>query len=158
MNTHTLSETHNFQRKISIPLLENGDRLTQKEFHRRYEAMPENVKAELIGGIVYMSSPVRVRNHGEPGAKIITWLGYYSAFTSGTVIAENVTLFLDSDNEYQPDAVLRIEENCGGKSSINEDDYLKGSPELIIEVSASTISKDLFEKKMFISATVFRNI
>ena len=27
--------------------LENGDRLTREEFHRRYEAMPENVKAML---------------------------------------------------------------------------------------------------------------
>ena len=147
MNTQTLSQTQRFPKKISIPPLENGDRLTREEFHRRYEAMPENIKAELIEGVVFMSSPVRAKNHGEPSAKIITWLGYYSAFTLGTSTAENVTLYIDADNEYQPDAVLRIEESYGGKSLINKDDYLKGSPELIVEVSASTISKDLFEKK-----------
>ncbi len=94
-----------------------------------------------------MASPVRIEQHGEPSARVITWLGYYSAFTLGTKIAENVTVFFDSGNEYQPDAVLRIEREYGGNSFVNDDDYLQGSPELSVEVSASTISKDLFEKK-----------
>ena len=37
-----------------IPRLENGDRLTRAEFERRYDAMPELNKAELIEGEVYM--------------------------------------------------------------------------------------------------------
>ena len=41
-----------------IPSLENGDRLTRAEFERRYEAMPNLKKAELIEGVVYMPSPV----------------------------------------------------------------------------------------------------
>ena len=53
-----------------IPLLENGDRLTRPEFERRYAAMPQVKKAELIEGIVYMPSPVRVRQHGRPHAHI----------------------------------------------------------------------------------------
>src|SRR6202035_5074153 len=49
--------------KKDLPPLVNGDHLDQKTFHERYEAMPE-VRAELIGGIVYiMSSPQRNR-HG----------------------------------------------------------------------------------------------
>ena len=42
-----------------VPELENGDRLTRAEFERRYEAMPEVKKAELIEGVVYNPSPVR---------------------------------------------------------------------------------------------------
>jgi hypothetical protein len=42
-----------------IPPLENGDHLTRDEFERRYEAMPELKKAELIEGEVHMPSPVR---------------------------------------------------------------------------------------------------
>ncbi len=34
-----------------IPPLENGDRLTQAEFERRYSAMSHLKKAELIEGI-----------------------------------------------------------------------------------------------------------
>lgn len=50
--------------KKALPPLENGDRLDQKTFHARYEAMPDGVRAELIGGIVYMSSPLK-RHHGR---------------------------------------------------------------------------------------------
>lgn len=147
MNPNVSSLKRTGKNRFSIPPLENGDHLTREEFHRRYEAMPENVKAELIEGVVFMSSPVRAKNHGRPSARIIGWLVNYSAFTPATDVAENVTVFLDLDNEYQPDAVLRIEKESGGNSLINDADYLQGSPELIVEVSGSTISKDLFEKK-----------
>jgi hypothetical protein len=43
----------------SRPPLQNGDRLTQAEFHRPYKAHPDDVKFELIGGVVYMASPQR---------------------------------------------------------------------------------------------------
>ena len=49
----------------AIPPLENGDRLTRDEFERRYDAMPNLKKAELIEGEVYMPSPVRQRGHGD---------------------------------------------------------------------------------------------
>ena len=39
-----------------IPPLENGDRLTRYEFERRYDTMPQNKKAELIEGVVYMAA------------------------------------------------------------------------------------------------------
>ena len=42
---------------LTIPRLENGDKLTRTEFERRYQAMPHHQKAELIAGIVYMASP-----------------------------------------------------------------------------------------------------
>ena len=34
---------------LKIPPLESGDRLTRQEFERRYQAMPNTKKAELIG-------------------------------------------------------------------------------------------------------------
>jgi hypothetical protein len=40
-----------------IPPLQQGDHLTVAEFERRYEAMPELKKAELINGVVYLPSP-----------------------------------------------------------------------------------------------------
>lgn len=127
----------------TIPPLENGDRLTLIEFERRYHAMPK-VKAELIEGMVYMASPLRIRQHGEPHARIMTWLGNYWAATPGVGLADNTTVRLDADNEPQPDALLRIE--IGGKSYISDDDYVKGAPELIVEIAASTVSLDLHDK------------
>ena len=46
--------------------LENGDRLTRKEFERRYALMSHVKKAELIEGVVYMSSPIRVTHGTSP--------------------------------------------------------------------------------------------
>src|SRR6266702_624235 len=67
-------------RATDLPPLENGDRLDQKTFHRRYEAMPEHVRAELIGGIVYMASPLKKR-HGRPHAMVMGWLSLYEEAT-----------------------------------------------------------------------------
>src|SRR6266545_2669427 len=90
------------------PRLENGDRLTRAEFERRYEAMADVKKAELIEGVVHMPSPVRTAAHSEPHACIVTWLGLYSAATPGVRHGDNATVRLDLDNEPQPDALLRI--------------------------------------------------
>lgn len=129
---------------LTIPPLENGDKLTRHEFERRYHAMPNLKKAELIEGVVYLASPLRIKSHGEPHAHIIGWLATYKAATPGVGLADNTTVLIDADNEPQPDALLRIEQ--GGQSRINQDDYLEGAPELIVEIAASSASYDLHEK------------
>lgn len=130
--------------KLTIPPLENGDKLTRAEFERRYHAMPNLKKAELVEGIVYMASPLRVQGHGEPHSDIMTWLGVYKASTPGLMSADNTTVRLDADNEPQPDALLRIK--TGGQSTISQDDYVEGAPELIVEIAASSASYDLHQK------------
>ncbi|OCR02378.1 hypothetical protein BCD67_01385, partial [Oscillatoriales cyanobacterium USR001] len=129
---------------VKIVPLENGDRLTRIEFERRYQAMPHLKKAELIEGIVYMAAALRIRSHGEPHAYIMTWLGVYKASTPGVQMGDNATVRLDADNEVQPDALLRIEQ--GGTSRVSEDDYVEGTPELIVEIAASTVSIDRHQK------------
>lgn len=129
---------------LTIPPLENGDKLTRHEFERRYHAMANLKKAELIEGVVYVASPLRIKSHGEPHAYIMTWLGVYKAATPGIGFADNATVLIDTDNEPQPDALLRIE--TGGQSRINKDDYVEGAPELIVEIAASSASYDLHEK------------
>lgn len=91
---------------LSIPPLENGDRLIRPEFERRYNAMPDVKKAELIEGIVYIASSVRFEFHAEPHANLIGWLGNYKVATPGVRLGNNPTVLLDLDNEPQPDAVL----------------------------------------------------
>ncbi|KOP22670.1 hypothetical protein AMR41_29820 [Hapalosiphon sp. MRB220] len=130
----------------NFPPLESGDRLTRDEFERRYQAMTQKIKAELIEGVVYLASPVRARGHGRPHAKIMTWLGTYTAATPGVDLQDNTTVRLDADNEPQPDALLRIEPEVGGNSRINDDDYIEGTPELIVEIAASSAAYDLNDK------------
>ena len=57
-----------------IPPLKDGDRLTRDEFERRYDAMPNLRKAELIEGVVHVPSAVRQRNHSAPHFNLIGWL------------------------------------------------------------------------------------
>ncbi|MBI1299422.1 Uma2 family endonuclease [bacterium] len=131
------------EKKAILPPLESGDRLTRAEFHRRYKAMPEVKKAELIEGIVLMSSPAR-RIHGKQHAAVITALGLYQAATPGTELLDNVTVFLDADNEVQPDILLRLER--AGTSSVTEEDYIDGPPELVFEIANTSATYDLHDK------------
>ncbi len=126
--------------------LENGDRLTRREFERRYRAMPDVKKAELIEGIVSMASPVRATKHGEPHSNMNMWVCVFVAYTPGTKCFDNTSLRIDQDNEFQPDVALCVEESRGGSSRITEDDYLEGAPELVIEIAASSASYDLHDK------------
>jgi hypothetical protein len=129
-----------------IPPLEPGDRLTRAEVERRYSAMPNLKKAELIEGVVYMPSPVRMFRHGVPHARLIAWLNAYTAATPCAITADNATVRLDLDNEPQPDALLMIDPACGGQATISDDDYVENGPELVAEVSGSSVSFDLHTK------------
>lgn len=129
-----------------IPPLEQGDFLTRAEFERRYEAMPEVKRAELLEGEVYMPSPVRLRKHSSPHADLVAWFGAYRVQTPGILVGDNSSVRLALDSEPQPDVVLLIEPECGGRANISEDDYIEGSPELVAEVSSSTKSIDLNKK------------
>jgi Uma2 family endonuclease len=133
--------------RLTVPPLENGDRLNRYEFERRYNAMPNLKKAELIEGIVYMPAALRFKSHGEPHGWIMTWLGVYQAATPGVALGVEPTVWLDLDNAPQPDAVLLINPAAGGQARISEDDYVEGAPELIVEIAASSAAIDLHAKK-----------
>lgn len=133
-------------RRFGDEPLRFGDHMTSAEFERRYEAMPGLKKAELIEGIVHMPSPVRIAKHAKPHSFLDTWLTTYSARTPGTEAAVEATVRLDNDNQFQPDVLLRILPERGGQSR-DEAGYVAGAPEFVAEVTASTVSYDLFEKK-----------
>jgi hypothetical protein len=126
-----------------IPPLEDGQRLSRAEFERRYEAMPAHVKAELIQGVVYMASPLGHVDHGQPDGRLITWLGNYVTGTPGTDFSVNATVRLDDENEPQPDSFLFLSPECGGTARVSEDGYVEGTPELIVQISATTARLDL---------------
>lgn len=130
------------QKKQSVlPALQNGDVLTRDEFECRYEAMPLLKKAELIEGVVYMPSPVG-DSHSWSHGQMMTWLGVYCAATPGVRMNDNATVRLDTDNEPQPDALVRIVSGNHQQSQVGEDGYIEGAPELIVEVAHSSASYD----------------
>lgn len=129
---------------VAYPVLESGDRLTRAEFHRRYCARPDINRAELVEGVVYVGSPVRLSVHGEPHAHVMVWLGTYRARNPELRLGDNTTVLLDADNEVQPDAFLCREEPGGPR--VTQGDYLEGAPQLVVEVAASSFSYDLHDK------------
>jgi Uma2 family endonuclease len=129
-----------------FPMLQTGDRMTQKEFHHLYEQAPEGFKAELIGGIVYVASPLR-RPHGTNTLPLGTLFFTYEGNTPGVESGDNTTILLGEEAEPQPDLYLRILPEYGGQSRTTEDDYVKGAPELVAEVAESSRSLDLHGKR-----------
>lgn len=126
----------------STPLLETGDNRTREEFLRIWEQLPDVERAELIGGVVYMPSPLR-KEHGSLDVLLTTWIGVYWSFTPGCEGGSNTTSLIGED-VLQPDAYLAILPECGGHSWGTT--YVEGAPELIVEVSSSTASIDLHQK------------
>jgi Uma2 family endonuclease len=140
-----MSTVEHVQKKLVLPPLVAGQNLDQPTFHERYEAMPEGTWAELVGGRVYMPSPVRI-DHGQSDDDIAVWTGLYRKATKGVRSGKNSTIILGQFGETQPDGHLRIPQALGGQSRI-ERGFIVGAPELIIEVARSSRSYDLNEKK-----------
>jgi Uma2 family endonuclease len=127
----------------TVQPLKRGDRLTREEFLRIWDAHPEIKNAELIGGIVYMASPVSAE-HGDMDGVAGGWAFTYTVRTPGTVIGHNATSLLLEDAP-QADINVRILPECGGRSR-REGLYLGGTPELFVEICGSSASYDLHEK------------
>jgi Uma2 family endonuclease len=126
-----------------IPPLENGDRLSFEEFQRRWANMPDLKKAELLRGEVFLPPPVSAGSHGMPDFTLSMWLGNYQLQTLGVLGANNSTLILGADIDPQPDGVLFLQQRAGGKSYLDSEGYIHGSPELVVEVAASSVAYDL---------------
>lgn len=126
--------------------LQNGDRMTREEFHRLYEETPEDFKAELIGGIVYVASPL-YPGHGKPHLHLGAVVAAYEARTPGVDASDNTTILLGNEGEPQPDLYVRILPEYGGQSLTAENECVVGAPELIIEIANSSRAIDLHAKR-----------
>jgi Uma2 family endonuclease len=119
--------------------------MTRREFHRLYEQTPEDFRAELIGGVVYVSSPPKL-SHGLMRPVLGSILCAYTAQSPGVECGVNTTVQLGAQSEPQPDLYLRILPEYGGQSRTTRDDYLAGAPEFVAEIAYSSRSIDLHAK------------
>ncbi len=121
--------------------LNNGDRMSRDEFLWRWEQIPELKFAELIYGVVYLSSPLS-KLHSSYDQLMNRWLSHYEDRFDGLAILPSATWLL-GDSSPQPDLVLIRE---SGGTSEDAGKYRQGPPELAIEVSYSNRSYDLGPK------------
>src|SRR5262249_9877106 len=131
-----------------VPELPNGDRMSREEFHRIYEKMPEDFKAELIGGIVYVASPLSLR-HGTNHLPLRTLLFAYEEHTQDVQSGDNATVILGDEGEPQPDLFLRILPAYGGQSRTSAEDYVFWAP-------LSSLRRSLTARDPSISTLNFR--
>jgi Putative restriction endonuclease len=124
--------------------LVEGQRLDQPTFHALYQAMPPGTRAELIDGVVHMPSPVGL-DHGEAHVPVIVWLSYYAEKTPGVRAMDNATTILGWKSEPQPDGLLRILPEYGGRTW-NEGGFVHGAPELVAEIAKATRYADFGPK------------
>jgi Uma2 family endonuclease len=130
--------------RADVPL-ESGDRLTRAEFHRRYCARPDIKKANLVEEVVYVASPSRFVQHAEPQGIVVMWLHVYAASSPGLEAGIDATILLSETSEVQPDGLL-FRVDPPGNAQIDDEGYIVGAPELIVEVAASSASYDLHDK------------
>ena len=130
---------------VAEPLIE-GQELDRETFHERYEASPPGLRAELIGGVVVMPSPVGDR-HAIVSGNAVTWLNLYKYRTPGVQVGDNGSAALDDSSEVQPDASMRILPERGGQTTVIGG-IIGGAPELVVEVSQSSRSIDLGAKRL----------
>ena len=130
--------------RIYTPPLESGDVLDADEYWRRYCAAPEKLKAERINGKVYIMTPLRAVHHGNPHALLSGWLFNYSMHDPELIISDNATIRLNADNDPQPDLCLLRE---GGQTRFDDEGYIIGPPEMIVEIAGSSASYDFGEKR-----------
>lgn len=122
--------------------LENGAVMGRDEFHRLYTLRPELHRVELVEGVVYMPSPIKVEGHADAQALVLEWLAAYTLPRPELRHTGPGTVLLDDQNEPEPDAMLfRMREDR------LQDGYLKGAPELIVEIANTSASRDAHQKK-----------
>ena len=128
---------------VTPPGLITGQRMSVEEFLRRWEELPDLKNAELIDGVVYVSSPVS-REHGSLDTLIHWWLTHYAHATRGCASGNNST-WLMLGSAPQPDAYLRISPSHGGQSG-DEKLYCTGGPELAVEICVTSTEVDFGPK------------
>jgi Uma2 family endonuclease len=130
---------------VSSHPLVAGQHLDQASFHERYEAMPPGTRAELINGVVFIPSPVGP-DHGRAHFTAVVWLGFYAERTAGVEGLDNTSTALGPISEPQPDLQLRVLSEYGGRTQTDRR-FVRGVPELVVEVSHTTEGTDLGPKR-----------
>ena len=126
--------------------LREGQRLDQPTFHRLYQQASErdpSFRAELVRGKVRLRTMPISNAHGRPHALLTGWLLNYQIATPECQASTTPTLVLGPAGEPEPDLVLRRLPEFGGRCVEDEDHILHGPPELAVEVSRTTVRRDL---------------
>jgi Uma2 family endonuclease len=104
---------------------------------RRGSAHWQRVPAPLV----FMPSPVSLP-HSDLHGEIYPWIWLYKDLTPGCHAGIDCTWVMGPKDVPQPDIFLRVLPEYGGQSNATGE-YAAGAPELVVEISGSSLSRDL---------------
>lgn len=90
--------------------------------------------------------PVSHPHHSKPHLLMGGVLLAYVAATPGIDAGDNGTIRLDVKSEPQPDLYVLVLPEYGGRVRIDDEGYVQGPPELIVEIANTSASIDLHRK------------
>jgi Uma2 family endonuclease len=132
---------------VTEPFLYDGQRLDQPTFHELYLKTSERFRAELIDGVVHLRNGRVSSRHGQSHSALIGFLFQFSLDTPGTRAMGRVTVIFGPKSELEPDIMLLIGRDSGGRMQTNPEGILVGTAELVIEIGDDTLEIDLNAKK-----------
>ena len=94
-----------------------------------------------------MPSPMRADSHSRPQGVMVTWAGNYALATPGVEHFTEASVLLGPEDEVMPDVLLLRIPPLPDEAFKNVDDYIEGAPPLVGEIAASSVSRDLHDKK-----------
>ena len=124
------------------PLIESPPRTIMEV----YKSLPEGTRAELIDKVIYMS-PSPISKHQVILNKINVQLyAHLEKSKAGVVYVSPLDVYLDEEiNAVQPDISVVLNE---GLANVDENGYIHGAPDLIVEIlSPGNSNYDLIKKR-----------
>ncbi len=98
---------------------------------------------EIVEGVKYDLQPSPVVNHQKISGAFYLAL-HQTCHPNGTILYAPIDLYLDDDNQFQPDLVFILHEH----ESIIKEKRIEGTPDLVLEIlSPSTSQNDKIRKK-----------
>jgi len=128
---------------VETPQLVTGMRMTPEEFLAAWDRLPDVKHAELIDGVVYVSSPVS-KDHNEPHRLVVLLFANYEMNNPDCHFGFEATWTMQGSIP-QPDVFLRRRPAHGGQSR-NGLKFYDGAPELAVEVCVTSTSHDFGPK------------
>ncbi|WP_373230028.1 Uma2 family endonuclease [Cohnella sp.] len=103
----------------------------------------EEPRYEIVEGIRYELKPTPTVTHQQISGSLHIML-YQTCHAIGTILYSPIDVFLDKDNQFQPDLVYILHENA----EIIKEKRIEGAPDLVVEIlSPSTSHNDKIRKK-----------
>lgn len=103
----------------------------------------EEPRYEIVEGIRYELKPAPTVTHQQISGLLHIML-YQTCHTNGTILYSPIDVYLDDENQFQPDLVYILHENA----EIIKEKRIEGAPDLVVEIlSPSTSTNDKIRKK-----------